>query len=125
MQAAMLHPLVDVVHSIVFTTAESDPIKAGEMRSLCVQTSLRFRPMSIECPLVVAQRFHLASLQVGNKGVSMRFATQNTGSPVAVWTVYDAPTLFPGQGVELMVTNVNGVAYHFAATLVGSTQVGL
>ena len=112
------------LHSMPLTTAESEAVKPGAMRSIKGQSLLAFRPMSLECPLLVAQRFHVVHLQVRNNiGLSLRF-TSSAGSPVAVWTIYDAPRLLPGEEFELHVMNANGSPHHYAASIVGATFEG-
>jgi hypothetical protein len=120
MQSTTLH----ILHSVALTTGEGEAIKAGEIRNICTKANVPFRPMSIECPLLVAQRFHLEYLQVGNKAVSMRFASMGNGSPVAMWTLYEAPSLLPGGAIELIIKNINSAPHYFAATLVGASPVG-
>lgn len=117
-------PVVAHLRTVTLTTAETEPVKAGALRVLKGNTNFAFKPMSVECTLLVAQRFHIMSLQAHrNVGTSLRHTSQ-PGAPVATWTVYDPPSLLPGEEFELVVMNMNGSPHHFAATIVGASIEG-
>ncbi len=112
-------PTLPGLHTVALHTAEGEPVKPGAIRSLRAEPLTAFRPMSIECPQLVARRFHLMNLYAGPKPNALRF-TPHGNSPVARWVIDEPPSLLPGEAVELFVMNTGSRAHPFAATLLGA-----